>query len=205
MPWWVWIALGVAVAAVAITVQQRLRPAACPYGARLFVQVPHPLIGRRRLREILAAASGERVLEVGPGTGYYTLDLAEWVGPQGEVAIFDIQQEFLDHTMRRAGERGLANVKPARGSAESLPYEDASFDAAVLITVLGEIPDQHRALRELHRVLKPGGRLIVGEMMLGDPHYTSPAAVRARGEAAGLRFERRVGSRAGYFARLVKS
>ena len=52
---------------------------------------------------------GERVLEIGPGTGYYTLDMAEWVGPGGTIEIFDLQQEFLDHTMGRAAERGHEN------------------------------------------------------------------------------------------------
>ena len=52
-------------------------------------------------------------------------------------------------------------------------------------------------------MLKPGGRLVVGELV-GDPHYTSPAALRRRGEAAGLRFEERSGPAFGYFARLVK-
>ena len=56
-----------------------------------------------------------------------------------------------------------------------MPYEDGTFDAAFLVTVLGEVPDQDSALRELARVLQPGGRLIVGEL-LGDPHYVSQRA-----------------------------
>jgi SAM-dependent methyltransferase len=202
MAWWAWLALAVGVAAVAIVLQQRLRPQACPYALRFFVEAPHPLITRPRLREILAPSEGERVLEIGPGTGYYTLDLAEWVGPRGSVEIFDLQREMLDHTMRRVGERGLNNVAATEGDAQRLPYEDESFDAVVLITVLGEIPDQDAALREIKRVLKTGGRLVVGEMMLGDPHYVRLGALQRRGEAAGLRFERRVGPKFGYFARL---
>ena len=87
------------------------------------------------------------MLEIGPGTGYYTLDLADWVGPEGTIEIFDLQQEMLDHTMRRAAEAGIANVIPTQGDATSLPYEDGSFDAVVLIAVLGEIPDQDAAMR----------------------------------------------------------
>jgi ubiquinone/menaquinone biosynthesis C-methylase UbiE len=182
----------------------RKNPSACPYSQRFWVDAPHPLITRPRLREILEPKPGERILEVGPGTGYYTLDVAEWVKPDGRVDILDIQQEMLDHTMRRAGERGLANVTPSRGDATALPYEDASFDAAFLVTVLGEISDQDAALRELARVLKPGGRLVVGEL-LGDPHYVRLAPLRLRAGGAGVAYERRVGTAPGYFARFQKA
>ena len=74
----------------------------------------------------------------------------------------------------------------------------ATFDAAYLVTVLGEVPDQDAALRELRRVLKPKGRLVVGELF-GDPHMVGEASLRRRATAAGLRFGRRVGPRLGYF------
>lgn len=179
----------------------RKNPSACPYGQRFWVEAPHPVITRSRLREVLAPAPGERVLEIGPGTGYYTTEIADWVGPTGAVEIFDIQQEMLDHTMRVIGERGLANVTPTRGDATSLPYEDAAFDAVVLVTVLGEIPDQNAALGEIARVLKPGGRAVVGELF-GDPHMVTVGTLERRAEAAGLRLVERSGPRLGYFARL---
>jgi ubiquinone/menaquinone biosynthesis C-methylase UbiE len=180
----------------------RKNPSACPYSQRLWVQVPHPLITRGRLRETLAASPGERILEIGPGTGYYTLDLGGWIGPDGTLDVFDIQQEMLDHTMRRVGERGLANVTATQGDARSLPYADDTFDAVVVTTVLGEIPDQQAALAEIARVLKPGGRLVVGEVAF-DPHFVTPGALRDSAEAAGLRFERRNGTAVGYFARFA--
>jgi SAM-dependent methyltransferase len=181
----------------------RKNPSACPYGQRFWVEAPHPFITRDRLREILEAKPGERILEVGPGTGYYTLDVAEWVGPEGQIEILDVQQEMLDHTMRRAGERGLSNIRPSLADATEMPYEDASFDAAHLTTVLGEIPDQDAAVRELARVLKPGGRLVGGELM-GDPHYVSIGSWQARAEAAGLSLDRRSGGFLGYFVRFTK-
>ena len=193
--------LGAAVATVAaVALWWRKNPSACPYSQRFWVEAPHPLITRSRLRETLEPRPGERVLEIGPGTGYYTLDLAEWVGPEGTVEIFDIQPEMLDHTVRRADERGIRNVTATEGDAQHLPFEDASFDAVILITVLGEIPDQDAALREAARVLRPGGRLIVGELV-GDPHYVTPGSLRQRADDAGLAFERRVGPKLGYFAR----
>jgi ubiquinone/menaquinone biosynthesis C-methylase UbiE len=80
-----------------------------------------------------------------------------------------------------------------------MPYEDGSFDAAYLVTVLGEVPDQDAALRELARVIRPGGRLVVGELM-GDPHYVALGSMRLRAAAAGLAYERRAGNALGYFA-----
>jgi SAM-dependent methyltransferase len=181
----------------------RRNPSACPYGQRFWVEAPHPFITRARLRAILDPKPGERILEVGPGTGYYTLDVAEWIRPDGEVDILDLQQEMLDHTMRRADELRLTNINPTQSDATSLPYEDDSYDAAFLVTVLGEIPDQDAGLRELARVLKPGGRLVVGEL-LGDPHYVRLAPLRLRASGVGLTYERRVGSALGYFARFFK-
>jgi protein-L-isoaspartate O-methyltransferase len=198
------LVLGAAAAVTGAALWWRKNPSACPYGQRFWVEAPHPLITRQRLQEILDPKPGERILEVGPGTGYYTLDVAEWVKPDGQVDILDLQQEMLDHTMRRAGERGLANVTPTQSDATAMPYEEGTYDAAYLVTVLGEIPDQDAALRELARVLKPGGRLIVGEL-LGDPHYVRLAPMRLRASGAGLAYERRVGNALGYFARFSKA
>ena len=181
----------------------RKHPSACPCGQRFWVEAPHPFITRSRLRAILDPKPGERVLEVGPGTGYYTLDVAEWVGSDGGVDILDIQRDMLDHTMRRAAERGIENITPTEAAATAMPYEDGTFDAAFLVTVLGEVPDQDSAVRELARVLRPGGRLVVGEL-LGDPHYVTQRALRLRAAGAGLSFVRRVGTALGYFARFSK-
>ena len=194
-------AAGVVVLGVALW--WRRNPSACPYSQRFWVEAPHPVITRARLREILEPKPRERVLEIGAGTGYYTLDLAEWVGPEGMVEIFDLQQEMLDHSIRRARERGLWNVNPTQGDAQELPYGDDSFDAAILITTLGEVPDQDAALREAARVLRPGGRLIVGELF-GDPHMVALGSMQRRCEAAGFRFERQVGPKMlGFFARFA--
>lgn len=177
----------------------RRNPSACPYNQRFWVQAPHPFITHARLREALGDVRGRRVLEVGPGTGYYAVPVAEWIGPTGRLDVFDIQREMLDHTMRRAGEAGLDNVHATHGDARSLPYEDGSFDAAYLVTVLGEIPDQDRALRELRRVVRPEGKVVVGELW-GDPHVVTEGRLRERAAGAGLRWERRVGPPVGYFA-----
>jgi len=182
----------------------RTHPSACPYGQRFWVEAPHPFITRARLRAALRPRAGETVLEVGPGTGYYSLDVAAALQPGGALHVFDLQQEMLDHTMRAAREAGVASIVPRQGDARSLPYQDESFDAAYLVTVLGEIPDQDAALRELRRVVRPAGRIVVGELF-GDPHMVGAGALARRAAAAGLRLERRVGPPFGFFAVLSRT
>jgi ubiquinone/menaquinone biosynthesis C-methylase UbiE len=177
----------------------RENPSACPYGQRFWVEAPHPIVTRDRLRSILVPHPGERILEIGPGTGYYTFHMADWVGPDGRVEIFDLQQEFLDHVMRGSGVR--ANIVPTQGDATELPYEDGSMDAVVLTAVLGEIPDPGAALREIRRVLRPDGRLVVGELF-GDPHFTTLGSLRRQSSQAGLAYRDHSGNWFGYFARL---
>jgi ubiquinone/menaquinone biosynthesis C-methylase UbiE len=179
----------------------RKNPSACPYGQRFWVEAPHPIISRDRLRRVLRPEPGERLLEIGPGTGYYSLDMAEWIGPDGKLELFDLQREFLDHVMRAAGERGLTNLVPTEGDATALPYDDASVNAVILTAVLGEIPDTAAALREIRRVLGPGGRLVVGELF-GDPHFTTLASLKRQATAAGLAYQEHSGNWFGYFARL---
>ena len=194
--------LGAVAAVGAGALWWRRNPSACPYSQRFWVEAPHPFITRERLREALDPQPGERVLEVGPGTGYYSLPMAGWLAP-GRLDIFDLQQEMLDHTMRRAQADGIENIHPTLGDARFLSYPDESFDRCFLVTVLGEVPDQLQALRELRRVLKPGGRLVVGELF-GDPHWVSPGALRRRAEEAGLRFERAIGRFPGSFSSFVR-
>jgi len=187
-----------AAAALAAALWWRKNPSACPYGQRFWVEAPHPIITRERLRSVLRPMPGERLLEIGVGTGYYSCELAEWVAPAGRLELFDLQQEFLDHVMRAAGKRGLSNLVPTRGDATRLPYEDASVDAVILTAVLGEIPDTAAAMREIRRVLKPDGRLVVGELF-GDPHFTTFASLRRRCEAAGLTPDGRSGNWFGFY------
>jgi ubiquinone/menaquinone biosynthesis C-methylase UbiE len=109
---------------------------------------------------------------------------------------------MLDHTLGAARARGLQNIVATRGDARALPYEDDRFDGAYLVTVLGEVPDQDAALRELSRVIRPRGRLVVGELA-GDPHWVRPALLSERARRAGFELEQKVGGPLGYFARFV--
>jgi ubiquinone/menaquinone biosynthesis C-methylase UbiE len=106
---------------------------------------------------------------------------------------------MLDDTMQQAHALGISNLLPTRGDAQALPYPDGHFDAAYLVATLGEVPDKERALRELRRILAPGGRLVVGESQ-PDPHMVSFDKLRKLADVAGLSYERKTGGRLGYFA-----
>jgi len=181
----------------------RRHPSPCPYGLRIWVQIPRPFLTPGRLREALALSGGEQVLEIGPGTGYYTPHLASWVG-DGTVEILDMQQEMLDHTMKKLERLGMGNVSPRLADAVELPYPDESVDAALMVTVFGEIPDGDAALAEIRRVLKRGGRLVIGSIAIGDPHFSSLGAVRSHAERAGLHSAGSVGPPFAYFASFQK-
>jgi ubiquinone/menaquinone biosynthesis C-methylase UbiE len=195
------LALAGGLAALGAALWWRRNPSACPYSQRFWVEAPHPFLTRERLREALEPSPGERLLEVGPGTGHYSLPVADWIRPGGRLDLLDVQQEMLDHTMRRAAEAGLDNITPRRGDAREMPYEDDSFDGALLVTVLGEVRDQDAALRELRRVVKPRGRIVVGELF-GDPHMVTHKALRRRAEAAGLEVQGGLGGALWHYTRL---
>ncbi len=191
--------LGTGIAA-AWVLRQRSRPSACPFSQRIFLDLPRPFLSRDALLRLLGPTPGERVLEVGPGTGYYTLEVARRLEQRGQLAALDLQQAMLDEMMRRAGARELSNVVPVQGDAQRMPFPDATFDAAFIVATLGEVPDRDQVLRELRRVLKSGGRLIVGEGQ-PDPHMVPLAALQRESGAAGLQYERHEGGRLGYLAR----
>jgi SAM-dependent methyltransferase len=193
------ILLVVGVSLLTYVVRQRKAPSACPYGLRVSLELPHPFVTHYRLCEMLSPQPGERVLEIGPGTGYYSLHAARWLEPEGILEVLDIQQEMLDHTMCRARTQGISNIVPIRGDAQTLPYAGGYFDSAYLVATLGEIPDPGHALRELRRVLKCGDRLMVGEVLL-DPHMVSFDKLRMLADVAGLSYECRVGGRFEYLA-----
>ena len=184
---------------LAYAVRQCRELSACPYGLRYSLDLPRPSVTRPRLREMLAPKPGQRVLEVGPGTGYYALNVAGWLEPDGALEVLDVQQEMLDHTMRRAHALGISNIVPTPGDAQALPYPDGYFDAAYLVATLGEVPDKGRALSELRRVLERGGRLVVGEVLL-DPHRVSLGELRRLASITGLNHERTLEGALGYFA-----
>ena len=132
---------------------------------------------------------------MGPGTGYYShhLPVAGWIAP-GRLDIFDLQQEMLHHTMRRAQAVGMENIHPTQGDARSLPYPDDSFDRAFLVTVLGEIPDQQAAFDGPGACSNPAGSSSAWESCSATPTGSGPAPCAAEPRSRGNSNARTPGS-----------
>ena len=113
------------------------------------------------LLALASLAPGERVLDVACGTGLVTFDAARAVGPNGRVLGIDISGGMVDAARQRASERQLSNVSFARMDAETLSLPDASFDVALCALGLMYVPDAEQAVREMRRVLRPGGRMVI--------------------------------------------
>ena len=121
--------------------------------------------------EFLTPVEGKRVLDAGCGDGAYSLAATE----RGALVTgVDLSEDMLAAARYRSAARGLT-VDWMQGSVLALPFPDSSFDLAIAITLLCLVPDPRAAVRELSRVLVPGGRLVVGEL-----HRWSLWAVKRR-------------------------
>lgn len=140
---------------------------------------------------------GMRVLDAGSGPGRLTIPLARRVGMDGEVVALDVQEGMLEKVRRRATEQGLSNIRTLRATlgadTECSELRGIDFDCALLVTVLGEIPDPERALRAVYSALKPGVVLSVTELII-DPDYQRRSQVRALAKRAGFEIERSYGT-----------
>jgi len=106
-------------------------------------------------------ASGERVLDVACGSGLVAFRAKDAVGPHGQVVGVDLSGQMIDAARRRVEERKVRNASFERMDAEHLQLPDASFDVALCALGLMYMPDPERAVREIRRVLRPGGRMLV--------------------------------------------
>jgi len=138
------------------------------------------------LLERLGVARGMQVLDAGCGPGRVTLPAARRVGPEGSVTALDIQPAVLAHVQQRVEAAGLSNVRTLQAGLGEGRLPAGTFDRALLVTVLGEIPDKQAALAEIFHALKPGGILSITEV-LPDPHYQSRKAVTRLAAAVGFK------------------
>lgn len=114
-----------------------------------------------RLMAIFEPRPGEHILDVGFGSGIPARYVAARVGLGGRVGAIDTSPRAVEQLRARVTELGVKNLDITRATAEALPFADATFDAILCVNVLEAVPDKPRALREMRRVLKPGGRVLV--------------------------------------------
>lgn len=124
-------------------------------------------------------AEGETVVDLGSGGGIDVFLAAQQVGPSGRVIGVDMTPEMLEAANTNAVRLGFGNVEFRRGVIEALPVEDSSVDVILSNCVINLAPDKSAVFAEAFRVLKPGGRLVVSDMVAKE---TLPAEIRENPE-----------------------
>lgn len=159
--------------------------------------IDHPL--RRKFQPPLGTAvrhgiePGMTVLEVGPGSGTYTVGAAKRVGDEGKIVTIDIEPKMVERVRRKAQAEGVGNIEARVADVYDLPFDDESFDAIYLIAVIGEIPEPGRAMKEFYRVLSPMGTLAFSELLL-DPDYPLIGTLIRTANGVGFRLREKLGN-----------
>lgn len=161
---------------------------------RRIVQPPSRTVGR------LGLSGRETVLEIGCGPGYFTGALAAGVGDDGLVVALDLQAGMLQLARARTRSR---RVRYVQGDATGLPVGGGSIDVAVVVLMLGEVPERARCVAELARVVRVGGRAIFCESRR-DSDFIRLGALVALVEPSGFRLESRRGAAWEYTASFLR-
>jgi ubiquinone/menaquinone biosynthesis C-methylase UbiE len=199
--------LGVlALVAILWRLASRGRSVPCPAWLSWMVELDNPFTKTNRAATIverLEVRPGMTVLDLGCGPGRLTIPIARKVGPDGEVVAMDIQSGMLQRAREKARATNLTNIEFLQAGAAEGKLGRDRFDRALLVTVLGEIPDREKALREIFDALKPGGLLSVTEVIF-DPHFQSRQTVARLARSAGFREKALHGNRIAFTAMVEK-
>ncbi len=185
----------------------RWRALPCPTWLAKLVELDNPLFRVDSARAIvghLDLQPGMRALDFGCGPGRLTVPIAETVGAAGSVLGLDIQEGMLDRARRKVRSARLTNASLRLAKPGDAGLGRDEFDRAVMVTVLGEIPDRQAALQEVTDALKPGGLVSVTEVVV-DPHFQTRGAVRRLAATAGLREVAFFGNRLGFTLNFEKA
>ena len=178
----------------------------CPVWLRWMVELDNPFTQTNRSRVIiehLDLQPGMKVLDIGCGPGRLTIPIAEQVGPKGEVTALDIQPGMLHRVKEKAQSVKLNNIRFIQAGAGEGKLTSSQMDRALLVTVLGEIPNREAALKEIFEALKPGSILSITEVIY-DPHFQSRETVLRLASAAGFLEKNFFGNRFAFTLNLEK-
>ena len=160
----------------------------CPANLSWLVENPYvnAVASPDRLLQRLNIAEGMKILDVGSGPGRLTIPASLRIGNKGEVVALDIQDRMLEKLKRKIDNRPIHNIRLIHAGVGEGKLETDYFDRALLVTVLGEIHDKHKALTEIYEALKSNGILSITEL-IPDPHYTSRSHIRSLCAKAGFK------------------
>jgi ubiquinone/menaquinone biosynthesis C-methylase UbiE len=136
---------------------------------------------------------GMTVLEVGPGNGRYTVEIARRVGNTGKVITVDIEPKMIERVTQRAQAERITNLEAKVANVYDLPFNDGAFDVICMIAVISEIPEPERAMREFYRVLSPSGTLAFSEL-LTDPDYPLAQTLVRQASQVNFRLKKKLGN-----------
>lgn len=200
----VYIFLGIVGLTILVAVVWRLasrrHSLPCPVWLRWLVELDNPFTKTNRaavIVEHLGLQPGMAVLDVGCGPGRLTVPVAKQVGEQGDVVALDIQPGMLNRAQEKAQAANLNNIRFLHAGVGEGKLGRNKFDRALLVTVLGEIPDREAALKEIFDALKSGGILSVTEIIF-DPHFQGRHTVVRLAGAVGFREKAIYGNRIAY-------
>jgi len=179
----------------------------CPSWLSWMVEMDNPFTKTNRasvIIDLLGLQPGMKVLDAGCGPGRLAIPAAKAIGSQGELTALDVQAGMLARVQEKARTAGLSNIRLMQVELGKGKLEMAYYDRAMLVTVLGEIPEQEAALQEIYQALKPGGILSVTEVIF-DPHFQSRESVQRVAGRVGFREAGFFGKRLAYTMHFEKN
>lgn len=178
----------------------------CPVWLGWLVELDNPFAKPAHAKVIVEninLASDMKVIDIGCGPGRVTIPIAKRVGLAGEVTAMDIQPGMLEKVKEKAKANNINNIKYINAGIGEGKLTRNYYDRALLVTVLGEIPDQKAALKEIFDALKPNGILSVTETIF-DPHFQNREKVVKLTDQIGFKTKSVIGNRLSYTMLLEK-